>query len=389
MFLPLLFTSAQSPQFELVESVPVETSLDHADLRNADVVWLEMIARARSSLDCAQFYVSDQKGSRFHEVLAAIELAAARGVRVRMLAEEKFHKTYPESLDRFATLPGIEVRRFDVEKSFGGVLHAKYFVVDGREVFVGSQNFDWRSLEHIVELGLRIEAPEIAGAFEGVFDADWKLAGGAGVDDALAPLRGARPPEVRVGESALTVRFSPLAGVPDVAWWDLPELVARIDGARASLRIQLLTYRMVGRDKQYFAELENALRRAAARGVRVQLMVADWGKRPGTIEGLQALEPLPNVEVKLVTIPPWSGGHVPFGRVIHAKFMTVDGERAWLGTSNWEREYFEESRNASVFLADAPTTRRLEQFFDELWSSSYASSVDPSAKYEVPKFGER
>jgi len=379
---------ASAQEIELVESAPVETTLDHADLRNADVVWLEMIAGANASLDFAQFYVSNRAGSRLEGVVRAIEVSAARGVKVRFLAEEKFHKTYPETLDRLAQVEGIVVRRFDVAKSFGGVLHAKYFVVDGAEVFIGSQNFDWRSLEHIVELGLRVRAPETARAFQDVFNADWQIAAGEKIDVAVAPLREKFALPEKVGESTITPRFSPLVGVPDDSWWDLPTLVEWIDGAKHSVRVEVLTYKTVGRDKQYWGELESALRRAAARGVRVQLLVADWSKRAGTIEGLQSLEPLQNLDVKMVTIPPHSGGHVPYARVIHAKYMTVDGARAWLGTSNWERDYFEQSRNASLFVEGAALAGRLERFFDELWGSPYAYAVDPSAKYEPPKIGD-
>lgn len=50
----------QSP-IELVESWPVETTLDQPDLRDADVVWKEMIERARRSIDFAEFYASSEK----------------------------------------------------------------------------------------------------------------------------------------------------------------------------------------------------------------------------------------------------------------------------------------------------------------------------------------
>src|SRR5262245_688460 len=87
----------QSPasEIELVESPPLETTLDHADLRNADAVWIEMIAGAKSTLDFAEFYCSNQPGSRLEAVVQALEAAAARGVKIRFLAEEKFYKTYP------------------------------------------------------------------------------------------------------------------------------------------------------------------------------------------------------------------------------------------------------------------------------------------------------
>jgi phosphatidylserine/phosphatidylglycerophosphate/cardiolipin synthase-like enzyme len=92
--------------------------------------------------------------------------------------------------------------------------------------------------------------------------------------------------------------------------------------------------------------------------------------------------------VRFVTIPAHSSGHIPFGRVLHAKTLTIDGERLWLGTSNWERDYFHQSRNASVFVDGGSIPARVDALHDELWTSSYATAVDPSAKYVAPKYGE-
>ena len=388
---PLLLALAfqAPPAVELVETMPVETTLEHADIPDAHVVWLEMIAGARTSIDLAHFYASNQTGSRLEPIVAALESAAQRGVKVRFLAEEKFVKTYPETLERMGQTPGITVRRFDVAKAFGGVLHSKSMVVDGREAFVGSQNFDWRALEHIVELGLRLRAPEAVRAFAAIFECDWQVAGGVPVSEALAPLRALPAPVDELDGVRIETRFSPLVGVPAQPWWDLPELVERIDGASKTLQLQLLTYKMVGRDKEYFPELETALRRAAARGVTVRILVADWGKRRGIVEGLQSLEPLENIEVRFVTIPEHSSGHIPFGRVLHAKTLVADGARLWLGTSNWERDYFHESRNASVFVDGGALPMRVSALHEELWTSTYASPVDPAAKYVAPRYGER
>jgi len=41
-------------------------------------------------------------------------------------------------------------------------VHAKVFVLDGQRVFVGSMNFDHRSLRLNTEIGLLIDSPEIA-----------------------------------------------------------------------------------------------------------------------------------------------------------------------------------------------------------------------------------
>ena len=381
-----------APQVELVESAPVETTLDHADIRNASDVWVEMIDASKTELEFAEFYASDHPGSRLEPVIAAVEKAADRGVHVRFLAEQKFYATYPQVLDRLAARKGIEVRRYDMSKLSGGVLHAKYFIVDARECYVGSQNFDWRSLEHIQELGLRVRSAEVVRAVQDVFDADWSLAGGGTREASLHAPRTpySFPQTIGDGDRRLTITpvFSPKSLLIDETLWELPRLVDWIDSAQHTVRVQVLTYKPIAREEGYFAELETALRRAAARGVHVELLVADWSKRKGTIEFLQSLEPLPNIEVKLVTIPQWSGGYVSYARVVHAKYMSTDGARAWIGTSNWERDYFFASRSVGFILEGEEIATRLEHFFDDTWSSPYATEVDPCAVYVAPKSGD-
>jgi phosphatidylserine/phosphatidylglycerophosphate/cardiolipin synthase-like enzyme len=379
------------PIVELVESAPVETTLDHADIRNADVVWKEMIDGAKTALDFAEFYVSDHPGSRLTPIIEAVEKAAQRGVHVRFLAEKSFEATYPETLARFAAVPGIEVRTYDMHALTGGVLHAKYFLVDGTSAYLGSQNFDWRSLEHIQELGVRVASREATAVWQAAFDADWAIAGGAARDAALhATHVSGLPLQVGTGDDAarITPVYSPRDLLPDASLWELPRIIALVDGAKKTVRVQLLTYKAGGRKGEYFAEIEDALRRAAARGVDVQLLVADWCMRKGTIEGLQSLEPLPHVEVKLVTIPPWSGGFVPYARVVHAKYLVADGASAWVGTSNFEQDYFYASRNVGLVIEGGPVPKRLNAFFLDGWNAPYARSVDPCAVYTPPRTKE-
>ena len=381
------------PEVELVESAPIETTLDHLDIRNADVVWRELIDGAQKSLDFAEFYASDEKDKRtaLTPIVEAVEKAAARGVHVRFLAEKKFQAQYPEILDRFAKTKGVEMRVYDMKSITGGVLHAKYFLVDGATTYLGSQNFDWRSLGHIQELGVCIDSRQVTAVFQEAYDADWAIAGGAARESALHASHAGSPFPILIGsgegKTRITPVYSPKDLLPDDALWELPRIVALIDAAKSSVRVQLLTYKMTGRD-DYFPDLENALRRAAARGVKVQLLVADWCMRKGTIEGLQALEPLANIDVKLVTIPQWSGGYIPFARVCHAKYLVVDAKNAWIGTSNWERDYFYQSRNVGVILEGGALPQRLDAFFVDGWTSKYAKEVDPCATYTAPKFGD-
>src|SRR4030095_13242273 len=50
-------------------------------------------------------------------------------------------------------------------------LHAKVFVIDHQRAFVGSMNFDQRSLNINTEIGLIIESPQIAREIATRFDA--------------------------------------------------------------------------------------------------------------------------------------------------------------------------------------------------------------------------
>ncbi len=381
---------AAEPQeaIELVETFPVETTLDNPDIRDAWQVWPEMIDRARASLDFAEFYSSNQPGSRLETVIQAVERAADRGVKVRYLGDAKFQKTYPETLERLGKRKGIEVRTIDYGAlTGGGVLHAKYFLVDGREVYLGSQNFDFRSLEHIQELGVRIVQPAVARAFGDVFETDWTVAGGGAKSFRATPPQGGYGFPVHLGGGTVTAVFSPKGWLPDESLWDLPRLVKLIDEARSTVRVQLLTYNAMAHH-EYFDTLESALRRAAARGVQVQLLVANWSQNPGNIDGLQALEKIPNVHVRLTTIPQWSGGFIPFARVEHAKFLVVDGRRAWVGTSNWESDYFFRSRNVGLILDDPGLGGRLDRLFAADWGAPYSAEVDPCAKYAAPRVAE-
>ena len=390
--LPLLAADVQVPDCELVETAPIETTLDHRELRDAWNVWPEMIGRAEATLDLGHFYASNKPGSRLETCVVAIEEAARRGVRVRFLGDKAFAETYPETLARLDAVEGIAVRILDLSEHTGGVLHAKYMVVDRREVFVGSQNFDWRALEHIQELGLRVADVNIARAITDVFEIDWGIASKTDGAGERTPPDGGYSFPVTVGEGDHAVRltpvFSPKGLLPDPALWDLPRIVEIIDGATDKLRLQLLSYKTSGRDGEYFDAIEDALRRADARGVEVQMLLADWSKRKGTIEGLQSLQALRHITVKLSTIPQWSGGFIPFARVIHAKFLVADGTRAWLGTSNFSHDYFHKSRNVGFVIDGGSVASQMDAFFEDGWDSSYAHTVDPSASYEPPRIGE-
>ncbi len=377
---------ATESRIELVESIPEETALDLPQLRNTAKVWVEMIASAKSNLDIEIFYLSRKQGKLFDLVLEEIISAANRGVSVRILSDASFYQTYPKTLDELAQLSRVTVRTLDLEQRTGGVLHAKYFIVDRQSVFTGSQNFDWRSLEHIHELGVRIEDKFVALAYTSCFNMDWRLAREpdwqpSKPDRFLTPI-----PIPSATDTAFVLPvFSPKSLLPYENVWNLEHLLDMIAGARDTVRIQLLTYSTINRQDQLFPDLDTALRTAAARGVTVQLLVANWSTRSPLIHHLKSLSVLPGITVKISSIPEHSSGFIPYARVEHAKLLIMDEKQFWIGSSNWGHGYFHNSRNAGCVITSPSLTRQAIQFFHQSWNSPYAIPLDPCGIIEPPR----
>ncbi len=342
----------QGPSLHLVQSVPIETGLEDPGLPLAREVWPEMIRGAKHTLDLAHFYVTngpDPKTSPLEPTLAALEAASARGVKIRILLATRMLDQDPASVARLRKIPGAQFRAFDFGAENRGVLHAKYFLVDGREAFVGSQNLDWRALQHIHETGLRFRTPTLVKPLTAIFETDWAFAAShVRPQPSVTPPPATRP----IYELVASPTFLNPPGVRAA----LPVLEELLGSAKTRIRVQLLTYSPVSGRVHYWPILDSALRAAAVRGVRVELLVSDWNLAAPAVDHLKSLTLLPNLEIRIASIPDLATGPIPFARVIHSKYMTVDGETLWLGTSNWSQDYFTASRNVEIIARDHALT---------------------------------
>ena len=368
----------QAPRTELVQSIPAETDLADPALPFAKDVWVDMVRGAKVSVDAAEFYVTNRPGSALEPVLAELEKAGARGVKSRFLFSARMLDQDPASVARIRRIPGAEVRSFDLAGVSKGILHAKYFVVDGREAFLGSQNFDWRALEQIHELGVRTTDPRIVSQLSRLFTIDWAF-----TEDRKLPDFPAQPP--MPARSQVELVASPPFLTPKDIRPAIEALVDLLDQSKQTVRVQLLTYSPISGQDRYWPVLDNALRAAAVRGVKVRLLVSDWVLGGRAMPHLKALTLIPNLAVKVVSIPEAKEGPIPFARTVHSKYLVVDDTHLALGTSNWEGSYFTESRNIELIFRDSPLAGQAAGIFDRLWGSRYAFSLDPMKAYEKRK----
>ncbi|KPW34456.1 Phospholipase D protein [Pseudomonas coronafaciens pv. atropurpurea] len=389
---PLAHADFAIPGFELVHTVPVGTDLQTPDLRAPGDVWRELFDGATKRIDIEQFYVADQPGSVMNKVLDSLQSAGQRGVQIRFLLEDKGLKmSDPKTLERLRAIPNLTLRVLPYAKLTGnGIIHAKFFVVDGKQAFIGSQNFDWRSLEHIHETGLRIDEPGVVRQVQSVFEQDW-LAQAAITDGKPVPVPVSSTNSVASSDGNYLVaspqRYNPPGVVDSQA--ELPRLLGE---AKNEVRIQLLDYAPLsyGPDKTrpYYPVIDNAIRSAAARGVSVKLMVSDWNTGMPEVAYLKSLALVPNVQVRIVTLPKAAQGFIPYARVIHSKTMEIDDRIAWVGTSNWLGGYLDNSRNLEVVLHDSSMAKRIGQLHEQLWGGPYAKPIDINRDYPEPHPGQ-
>ncbi len=394
ILLALVFAAAlplKAAELQLVESVPEETVYGSSLTARPAAVWLEMIGGAAKTLELEEFYVADQAGEALEPVLAAVKDAVKRGVKVRLIADSVMIKETEKSLPELKKA-GVDARIINFRKSGGGVQHAKFFIVDGKEVYIGSQNLDWRSLTQIHELGLRIKSPKAAADLSRVFEADWAVAGGADPERTFAKKTKARvsaanPEKAFLGgaEVSYSLAFSPKGFIPAGLDTEITEMIKLIAAAKRTVRGQVMTYSLEEHGSRRWAELDAAFRKAAARGVKVELVFADWGMGGKADRDIKALSKTENITVKISALPLHSRGLIPFARVEHLKYLVADGEASFITTSNWGPGYFLTTRGAAVIIKGAPAGAVLEDIFSRAWTGPYVQPVDPLKEYKPVK----
>ena len=379
------------PGFELVQTAPAETPLHSDDLRSAAAVWTELFDNAKSEIVIGQFYAVNRPGSVFEKVVEHLAAAGKRGVRIRFLLDQKgVGLSEKSTIEQLKAIPNLEFRVLDFNQLTGnGIIHAKYMVVDGATAFIGSQNFDWRSFEHIHETGLRITDAKVVGQVLAIFNQDWR-AQALTTQGLKAPALNVKTAQADIHQGSFLLaspnQYNP-SGVGD-SESGLPALLA---DAKSEVRIQLLDYAPLSYGpkgtRPYYAVIDNAVRSAANRGVKIKLMVSNWNLEQPALAYLKSLAILPNVEIRVVTLPVASTGFIPFARVIHSKTMVIDNQVAWVGTSNWSGGYMDLSRNLEVVMRNEKMAQRLAALQEQTWSSPYAQALDINKQYAKPAKG--
>ena len=134
-------------------------------------LYLLLIAMAQQSVDITSpYFVPDES------TLWALEDAASRGVRVRILTEGDVTDAKPvqyASRRYYEHLLSLGVELYEYQPT---MMHTKAMVVDGAWSMFGSANLDNRSLELNDELNVVVRSTDLAKRFTAMFNEDIGLA---------------------------------------------------------------------------------------------------------------------------------------------------------------------------------------------------------------------
>ncbi|KAK2445911.1 phospholipase D Z [Trifolium repens] len=112
-------------------------------------------------------------------VYQALDDAADRNVNIRLLSHSGVYPTFTLEPSKLANgRPNVKNVTLLLKDWWGsGIVHAKVWISDNRDVYIGSANNDWKSLTQVKEVGIYLaDCPGIAKKVEVYFNNLWTLA---------------------------------------------------------------------------------------------------------------------------------------------------------------------------------------------------------------------
>ena len=331
---------------------------------------LAAIGQARHSVALASYIFRDDAAG--HSFVAALVAAQARGVAVRVLLDSVGSGYVYSGAMRHLAAGGVKAARFlhtwvPWRMPFLNMRnHKKILIVDGRIGFtgglnIGAENSARLGRKHRVDdLHARIDGPAVRQLME-TFANDWSFT----TDEEL----GSEIwwPEL---EAAGTVFVRGVRSGPDS---DIGKLSIVLGAAleQAETRVRIVTPYFLPDDRLLFD-----IAQAQLRGVEVEIVIPescdyrllDWAMRahlrffPGAPRGLY-MSPLP---------------------FDHSKLMTVDGQWALLGSSNWDTRSLRLNFEFDLECYDIGLTAEIDALIDAKIARS--KKIDRNALLRAPRW---
>ncbi|CAI5452529.1 unnamed protein product [Caenorhabditis angaria] len=416
-------------EFVICESIPVGLQFDskYPNFNSTTDCWMRLMDVAQEEIIMGSYYWSllakdtepdytvdttntSGDGEKIYNKI--LETATKKGVSIRIA--QNYDEDGSAETQNLTNLSNgkISVRSLKFTNWYpGGILHTKSWSVDGKHLYIGSTNFDWRSMTQVKELGLAVfNCPCVGEDLKNLLEIYWRMgAPGATIpqkwDDNLAASANHEKPlsvysTTQKETEAIYISASPPGFQSCGREDDLTAMIKNIDEAQEYLNLAVMDYSpstlYMKNANKWKPELDNAMRRAAfERGVKVRFMVSLWPHTYkdvyGILYSLQDIsQNLPchaydknntctkkgSIEVRFVEVPSLQYGAVPYARVYHNKYFVTESA-AYIGTSNWSSDYWQYTAGIGIIVRANDSTSKsklvndITQVFERDWNSNY------------------
>jgi len=271
------------------------------------------------------FHIDDTTG----KIISVLDELTSRGVDVRAILEDSVQ--WNDRSSNILNAIGVYAK-LDSSTTFN---HAKFFVVDGKVVLVGSTNLSYMSIDRNNEVDVLIKDEKIAGWFREYFFSLWNQM--------------PAPSGVRSG----FVEVIPPGKLKDA-------FVRLFDSAKDKIKIIIYGIRIYPDEKENPVTITlDHLKKAKERGVDVEIVfeISDYNEslNKQTQEVKKYLEEMSFKDLyfddpKTIT---------------HAKLLIVD-DAVVLGSSNWGYGGFSLYREANVLIEDKKLASEFCDYFERI-----------------------
>lgn len=408
------YVCSDTCRVKLVESIPegLVYPPDSPNFPSTFDAWSELLSLANKTLDIASFYWSLRSGDVYNHssswqgekiFQSILNAGTQQGLKIRIAQSAPTQQQPNLDTEILIKRKAAVVRSVNFPRLFGGgVLHTKLWIVDGKHMYVGSANMDWRSLTQVKELGVLVtNCSCLVSDVEKIFEVYWMM----GKDDShIPPVWPKNLSSLYNISSPLKIDFddevrfntylssSPPQMSTKYRVDDIDAILNVIQNAEKFIHISVMDYfplTIYTPKLRYWPVIDNALRVAAVENrVSIKLLVSWWNhSSPSEDFFLRSIEALSDsyngvdIQVKRFIVPSTEDqAKIPFGRVNHNKYMVTE-RTAYVGTSNWSGDYFINTAGIGLILQDSEHERNesvstirsdLASIFERDWSSMYA-----------------
>eukprot|EP01122_Echinamoeba_exundans_P017931 TRINITY_DN987_c0_g1_i1.p1 TRINITY_DN987_c0_g1~~TRINITY_DN987_c0_g1_i1.p1 ORF type:complete len:441 (-),score=105.62 TRINITY_DN987_c0_g1_i1:14-1336(-) len=383
----------------LVESVPIGTNIPIPEETTYDS-WLKLINSAQSTIEIAAFYITLTDGSQWppedggymgqNIFNGLVDAALKRNVSIRIVQQQPSPSMPDTDAQTLVRMGVATVRSINWVSLIGsGILHTKFMIVDGKSFYVGSSNFDWRSLAQVKELGVVVaNCPTLANDISKIFDQYWIMSYASSMPNQWPfqdyTMYNVTDPFTFNSKDRGAVGVFMAASPPQmsISNWrtnDLDAILHAINSASQYVYFSVMDYAPTSlfmKPNFYWPLIDDALRTAAfQRNVTVRLLFSVWSQTKGSAyQWMRSLNDIHGIDVRVMIIPPGEGKPIPFTRVDHSKFIVTDS-LLYITTSNCAADYFLTTGGVSITFMNENVRQEGEQIFMRDWEGPYSGPI--------------